>query len=387
MQVSGVGCSVVDLLYELPLEAQERLSPYLSRSLGDGGLIRGGAALKSHVAALGGGSVERWVKEVVGEALPRRALGGVAVVSLIAAAQLLPGAKVRFRSNVSDDADGDWLLEQMARTPLCRDWIVRRPGRYPTTVILNEQLGGHGERTFICGPGVSKELAVRPEEVPSEFFSSEVVLFGAMWWEPHLHENLGALLERSRRSRAVTVVGTAFDPSRSQARTRWRLGDSDEVYRHIDILVMDHAELLLHSGEADPARGRDFFQRAGVGAFLVTDGPRPVYYWSGGGGACAPEEGRLEIPELLLRDCERGVLPQGDSVGCGDNFLGGVVASVAQQREEGGGIALRKAAVLGCLCGSIASTHSGGVFFEKSPGEKRSLMERYRVPYQAQVGP
>ena len=88
-----------------------------------------------------------------------------------------------------------------------------------------------------------------------------------------------------------------------------------------------------------------------------------------------------------MRDRERGVLQRGDSVGCGDNFLGGVVASLAQQREEGGGIALRKAAFLGCLCGSLASTHSGGVFFEKSPGEKRSLVERYRLPYEAQVGP
>jgi sugar/nucleoside kinase (ribokinase family) len=386
MRISGVGCCVVDLLYELPGEAQERLARYLTRVEGDGGLIRGGAVLKSAVEALGGGSVDRWVAEVVGDVPPHRALGGVAVVSLIAAAQLLPEAKVRFYSNVSDDDDGDWVSAQIARTPLSREKIRRRPGRYPTTVILNERRGGHSERTFICGPGAAPELALRPGELDADFFRSEVALFGAMWWEPLLHAELFSLLEASRRARAVTVVGTAFDPARSEVRSRWRLGDSDEVYRQIDVLVMDHAELLLHSGEQEPSRAREFFQRSGVGAFLVTDGVRPVYYWSGGGGACAPAEGHLPIAEALVGDREKGVLPTGDSVGCGDNFLGGVAASVARQREAGGRVGLREAALLGCLSGGIASTHAGGVFFERRPGEKLALLERYRVPYLAQLG-
>jgi sugar/nucleoside kinase (ribokinase family) len=212
-----------------------------------------------------------------------------------------------------------------------------------------------------------------------------VVLFGAMWWEPFLHAELTALLRRCRRAGATTVLGTAFDPSRSELRSRWRLGDSDEAYRHIDVLVMDHAELLLHTGELDPARAREFLQRSGVGAFLVTDGPRPVYYWSGGGGACARAEGHLSIPEALVRDRECGALPTGDSVGCGDNFLGGVAASVAQPRQVGGKVSLRQAAMLGCLSGGIATTHAGGVFFERVPGEKRGLVEKYRVLYEAQL--
>lgn len=385
MRISGVGCSVVDLLYDLPPEAQERLARYLSRTPGDGGFIRGGAVLKSTVEALGGGSIDRWVAGVVGDATPRRALGGVAVVSLIAAAQLLPEAQVRFHSAVSDDEDGRWIFGQMARTPIDLSRILQRAGRYPTTVILNETHDGHSERTFICGPGASPELALRPEELDQDFFGSDVALFGAMWWEPRLHADLAALLRKARAAGAVTVVGTAFDPARSQVRTRWALGDSDETYRHADVLVMDHAELLLHSGEREPERARAFFQRSGVGAFLVTEGLRPVYYWSGGAGACAPAEGRLPIPEALVRDRERGVLPTGDSVGCGDNFLGGVAASVARQRQGGGRIQLREAALLGCLSGGIASTHAGGVFFEQAPGEKRALVERYRIPYQAQL--
>jgi hypothetical protein len=34
---------------------------------------------------------------------------------------------------------------------------------------------------------------------------------------------------------------------------------------------------------------------------------------------------------------------------------------------------------------TITWTHAGGVFFEQTPGEKRALVERYRIPYEAQL--
>lgn len=147
---------------------------------------------------------------------------------------------------------------------------------------------------------------------------------------------------------------------------------------------MDRTEALGHSGEPDLERAAAFFKASGVGAFAVTQGVEPVLFWSGG-GAFAPAEGRLPIPAAILQDKASGALPTGDSVGCGDNFLGGVAASAAEQLRRGRPLDLRQAVILGCLSGGIASTHAGGVLQERSPGEKRELAERYRRRYQDQL--
>ena len=44
-------------------------------------------------------------------------------------------------------------------------------------------------------------------------------------------------------------------------------------------------------------------------------------------GGFVPTAGAID------RDKERGILPVGDTVGCGDNFCGGVVASIARQQD------------------------------------------------------
>ena len=89
--------------------------------------------------------------------------------------------------------------------------------------------------------------------------------------------------------------------------------------------------------------------------------------------------------EAILRDQVSGALPRGDSVGCGDNFVGGVVASIAMQRRTGRPLDLGEAAILGNLSGGIASAHAGGVLDERHPGEKRDLVLRYRPLYERQL--
>jgi sugar/nucleoside kinase (ribokinase family) len=374
MRISGVGCCVLDALHDVPPgEGEARMARYLSRVHGDGGLVRGAAVLRKALEERHRRPVADLVAEISGDAQ--------------ASLKLLRGEEVEVRlyGNLSDDEDGALVRRLLGRTPVSIDRMGTRPGRFPCTHILNEP-GAHGtgERSFICETGTSDALAMAPEELDREFFESEVALFSAMWWEPRLHARLTSLLAECKRSGSVTVVGTAFDPSRSHDRGRWALGDSDEAYRHVDALVMDRAEALLHSGEAELDRALEFFRRAGVGACVVTQGVEPVHYWSRG-STFAPEEGQLPVPAAILRDKASGALPSGDSVGCGDNFVGGVVSSMALQLRRGGSLSLREAVILGNLAGGIASTHPGGVLDERYPGEKRDLVERYRHPYQEQL--
>ena len=387
MRISGAGCCVLDVLHEVPPgEGQARLAPYLSRAPGDGGLVRGAAVLRSALEARAGRPVTEIAAEIAG-AGSRTTLGGVAAAALVAAAQIVrgEGIEVRLYANLSDDKDGALVRRLLSRTPLSTARLGTRRGRYPKTHILNERGdGGVAERSFIAEAGVSDALALAPEDLDRDFFESEVALFSAIWWEPRLCARLTDLLAACRRAGAVTVVGTAFDPARGGDRGRWPLGDSDEAYRHIDLLVVNRAEALLHSGEADLDRALAFFRRAGAGAVLVTQGVEPVLYWSGG-RPFTPAEGRVPVVEAILRDQASGALPTGDSVGCGDNFVGGVVASIAMQRRTGRPLDLREAAILGNLSGGIASAHAGGVLDERHPGEKRDLVLRYRPLYERQL--
>ena len=387
MRISGAGCCVLDVLHEVPPgEGQARLAPYLSRAPGDGGLVRGAAVLRSALEARAGRPVTEIAAEIAG-AGSRTTLGGVAAAALVAAAQIVrgEGIEVRLYANLSDDEDGALVRRLLSRTPLSTARLGTRRGRYPKTHILNERGdGGVAERSFIAEAGVSDALALAPEDLDRDFFESEVALFSAIWWEPRLCARLTDLLAACRRAGAVTVVGTAFDPARGGDRGRWPIGDSDEAYRHIDLLVVNRAEALLHSGEADLDRALAFFRRAGAGAVLVTQGVEPVLYWSGG-RPFTPAEGRVPVVEAILRDQASGALPTGDSVGCGDNFVGGVVASIAMQRRTGRPLDLGEAAILGNLSGGIASAHAGGVLDERHPGEKRDLVLRYRPLYERQL--
>lgn len=387
MRISGVGSCILDVLHDLPPGGgEDRLAPYLSRAEGDGGLRRGGAVLRRLLEARFGRTSAELMQEL-GGGPPRYTLGGVAAASLVSAAQLLhgQGAEVRLYSNLSDDEGGVQVRRALARTPLCPARLGLRRGRCPSTTILNEQgADGSAERSFITEPNIHEELALEPAELDCEFYESEVTLFAGVRWEPHLCAGLTRILAECRRAGSLTVLGTAYVNMPGGSRERWPLGDSDEAYRHLDLLVMDRTEALGHSGEQDLGRAAAFFKASGVGAFAVTQGVEPVLFWSGG-GAFAPAEGRLPIPAAILQDKASGALATGDSVGCGDNFLGGVAASVAEQLRRGRPLDLRQAVILGSLSGGIASTHAGGVLEERAPGEKRALVERYRRRYEAQL--
>ena len=76
-----------------------------------------------------------------------------------------------------------------------------------------------------------------------------------------------------------------------------------------------------------------------------------------------------------------------DTTGCGDNFVGGVLASVVNQLGNGPVKPdLREACCWGIVSGGFACFYMGGTYLENKNGEKRSKIEPFYEAYLKQIG-
>lgn len=77
----------------------------------------------------------------------------------------------------------------------------------------------------------------------------------------------------------------------------------------------------------------------------------------------------------------------GDTTGCGDNFAGGVIASVASQlmAKNGQPVDMQDAIAMGTASGGYACFYHGGTFFEKHKGEKKESIFAYYESYLNQL--
>jgi sugar/nucleoside kinase (ribokinase family) len=126
---------------------------------------------------------------------------------------------------------------------------------------------------------------------------------------------------------------------------------------------------------------------------LVTNGARDVYLW-----ADSPLFGKVPMQTLPVSAAVGKALKEGrkgDSTGCGDNFAGGVIASIAKQlshvsplsRRGVGGEALNSHLSLiestkwGIVSGGFACFYYGGTYIEKKEGEKLTLLQELYDQY------
>lgn len=389
--IKGTGCSLADILYTgIDFEGEE-FARFRSRSAGDGGLVPGQLVFAREIERFAGLDVDEILSTVTRGAPPAsRNLGGPAVVALINASQFLYDRReieISFKGAAGDDDNGHFILSTIGATSLAIDDYKIVPGASPVTYVLSDPSfhDGHGERTFINNVAAAGSLA--PADLDSTFFDGDILLFGATGLVPQLHDGLTELLERAKRGGSMTVVTTVYD-FRSEKRSplkRWLLGSSDESYRYIDLLVTDREEALRLSGGDSLAEAAEFFVRRGVGAFVITNGPDPVQFYARG-GLFAPAEGSLPV-SLRVSEELAGSGHHGDTTGCGDNFAGGMIASIALQMNRGsaGELDLPSACALGMVSGGFACFYLGGTFHEREAGEKRAAIVPFYESYRAQV--
>jgi len=387
--VSGVGCCLVDLLYNGIDFNSETIRPYLSKERGDGGLTPGKLVFQEEFETFCKVPFIEVLNMITGgKSHDKINIGGPSIVSLINLAQLTgkENCEVRFYGRGGNDEIGKYLLSALQKTPvILKDYRLIN-SRTPSTVVLSDPSfdNGHGERMFINSIGAAWEH--RPEELDDDFFTSDIVVFGGTALVPRIHDNLTDLLRKAKSKGCITVVNTVFDFRNEKAdpSKRWPLGESDVSYRFTDLLIADQEEALRLSGEHDRESALKFFIKNGVSSLIITNGSKNILVYSDGKLFGASETIEMPVSQRVVEENKSN--KGGDTTGCGDNFVGGVIASVVNQRYNG--ILhpdLCEACSWGIVSGGFTCFYMGGTWFEEKPGEKLERIKPYYESYREQI--
>lgn len=392
MIIAGTGCVLMDYLYngvDFAAPACRRLQ---SRQPGDGGLVPGQLVFAEDLEGFAARPLAQLMQDLVGTRPPdAENLGGPAVVAMIQAAQLLAGTgdfQLGFHGARGEDAAGQALARILAQTPLEARRLLAKPGNTPLTNVLSDPnyLQGKGERTFINRLGAAGDFT--PEDLDESFFGAQLQLFGGTALVPKLHDALRQCLSETRRRGGLAVVGTVYDFRNEQLHPErpWPLGDSIQTYRQIDLLVADREEARRLSGCADPAAAVRQFLAWGAGAVIVTRGTDPVLLQSAGTRFAPLALTELPVSAAICRELAEHPERRGDTTGCGDNFVGGVLAALATQLAQARMPDLATACAWGIVSGGLACFQLGGTRLERYPGEQRQQLRPRLLAYAAQIG-
>jgi sugar/nucleoside kinase (ribokinase family) len=388
--VSGVGCCLVDRLYSNISFTSESFSEYLSKKPGDGGLTPGKLVFMEEFEKFAGRDFLDVQKVLTqGQQPDKINIGGPSIVALIHAAQMLESTDCtcRFYGCGGNDDDGEFLLSALRKTPVNTENYKVAGKMTPSTVVLSDPQfdGGHGERIFINSIGAAWDFS--PEELGDDFFDSDIVVFGGTALVPNIHDNLTQLLEKAKSKGCFTLVNTVYDFRNEKANpaAKWPLGKSDESYQNIDLLIADFEEALRLSGKPALDEAMQFFAKKGTKAVLITNGSNPVQLFSDGSAFLKSDHTQMPVSSSVSEELKKG--HSGDTTGCGDNFVGGVIASLVQQLRAGvDKLDLKEACTWGIISGGYACFYVGGTFMEQYPGEKLELIRPYYDHYKYQSG-
>jgi len=393
ISVAGTGCALADYLYTGVRFNAPVFLKYLSHQDGDGGLAPGKLVFTEELERFSGVPYPEISKELTGGEVPSTInIGGPGLVSLINASQLLPGDEfeVRFYGGTGRDQTADFIEDLVRKTPLNIDHYHRiSDKRTPFTDVLSDPTfdNNHGERTFVNNIGAAWDYT--PELLGDDFFDANIVCFGGTALVPQIHDNLTLLLIRAKEKGCLTVVNTVFD-FRNEKRNPgqpWPLVESQENYRLIDLLIMDCEESLKISGKKSIEEAARYFVSLDIATLVITNGAQEFYVFSNGKLFEKWELQKLPVSQRVSHDFINNPASKGDTTGCGDNFAGGIIASLARQLKTGeaGRLNLTEAIAWGVASGAFACYYVGGTYIEHEEGEKNKIVEIFKYQYIQQI--
>ena len=394
VEVAVAGCSLADFVYANVDFTSEAFRSCTSVKDGDGGLQAGKLVFADSLSAFAGKPYETLLQSITGGAAPdKKNLGGPGIVGAINAAQILEDSWARFSfyGATGNDACGEFIRSVIAKTPVDTSNYITLSGPSPCSDVLSDPRAndGKGERTFVNTIGAC--YGYKMENLPESFFEADIVWLGATALVPGLHENLSSILKKAKDNGALTVVSTVFDfiNEAKNPEKRWPMGDGDEAWKYIDLLLVDWDEAVRLTGCSTLEEIHAFLEQSGVGAYAITHGAKDFYVWSS--GELFEKTPLTVLPVSALVDADLAAHPElrGDTTGCGDNFAGGFTASLVQQYIEGaafGEFSITDAAAWAAASGGFACFCLGGTFVEEYEGEKREKLQRYHDAYFAQLG-
>jgi sugar/nucleoside kinase (ribokinase family) len=391
--ISGTGCALADLIYNRVSFASREFQKYTSRLTGDGGLSPGKLVFTEELEKFSGKPYPEILAELVGNRPPDKMnVGGPSLVSMIHAVQMLgkEDFEVRFYGMGGNDEHTPQIFEMVQQTPLEITNYKTSPNKpTPTTDVFSDPDydNGHGERTFVNNIGAAWDFTA--ELLEDEFFETDIQCYGGTALVPHLHDNLTGLLKRSKQNDCITVVNTVFDfrNQKSNPGKPWPLLDSFEDYMLIDVLIMDCEEAMKISGTSNIDEAARFFASTPVSSFIITNGANELYTKSNGTLFEKTELMKFPVSKMIAREIAANPGLRGDTTGCGDNFAGGIITSLAMQLKstDKGTFNLTEAISWGVSSGGFCCFTVGGTYLEPFTGEKRQRIRAIQEDYKKQL--
>jgi len=378
MRIQGTGCCLIDSIYRNCSYQSKAFFRLWSKKRGDGGLIEGGLVFTEDLEAYAKLSHQQIIASLGNNReADGKNLGGPAVVALVHASQILvdQNVEVTFHGVVGADENADLVRSTIESTPLRAELKTVPTMSTPTTEVFDDpsMRGGKGERSFINTIGAA--YAFDATDLPPSFYDSDILLLGGTALVPNLHDQQHQVLKMAKERGCVTVVGTVYDFRNEKASStgRWPLG-SLPAYPFIDVLVCDEQEALRLTGTSlveDAAKQLIAF---GVGAFIITRGALPMLLWSSGKLIESTPLSTLPVSAYMDELMQKDPSLRKDTTGCGDNFLGGVLVSIAKQLESGAPLSMVDICAWGAASGGYTCTYHGGTYLEKEKGEKAAQL-------------
>jgi sugar/nucleoside kinase (ribokinase family) len=387
--VSGVGCCLVDLLFNGIDFHSNTIKPYLSIKRGDGGLNPGHLVFREEFEKYSGTSFDILLNKITGgKSHDMINIGGPSIVSLINAAQLIDKetCEVRFYGCGGNDEIGKFLFSSLQKTPVILKDYKLINNQTPSTVVLSDPSydEGHGERIFINSIAAAWDYG--PDHLDDEFYASDIVVFGGTALVPQIHDHMTTLLKKAKSEGCITIVNTVFDFRNEMASPseKWPLGESDDSYGYIDLLITDMEEAFRLSGKTDTSSAIKFFQDKKVASLIITNGSKNISTYSDGSFFYRSGLKEMPVSQKITEDLRSA--RSGDTTGCGDNFAGGVIASVVSQLQNGKKKPdLQEVCSWGIASGGFACFYIGGTYFEEHSGEKLEKIRPYYNSYIKQI--
>jgi sugar/nucleoside kinase (ribokinase family) len=391
--ISGAGCAIADLIYNRVSFSGPGFLKYSSKIPGDGGLSPGKLVFTEELEKFSGKKYSEILKDIVGN---RPAdimnVGGPSLVALIHVAQMLDKEyfDIKFFGITGKDENAKRIFNIADQTPLdTRNYLSISGKPTPTTDVFSDPHydHGHGERTFVNNIGAAWDFS--PDKIGDEFFDSHIQCYGGTALVPQLHDKLSCLLKRSNQSDCITVVNTVFDfrNQKNNPGKNWPLLESNTDYQYIDVLVMDCEEALRISGMDSIVAAAEFFASTAVSSFVITNGADDIYTWSGGTLFTKSGIQKFPVSRLISQELKNNPGLKGDTTGCGDNFAGGIITSLALQMKNSkkGSFSLPDAISMGVASGGFCCFYFGGTYLEKQPGEKKKKVLALKNEYFKQL--
>lgn len=382
MRITGIGCCLLDSIYNGIDFEQPRFKALYSKKRGDGGLDAGKLVFFDNLQTYSGLTRKELAETLTeGNQPDATNLGGPAVVGMVNAAQLLENtsAAVSFEGVVGDDWFGRRILEIVDKTPLINNLRTIKGESTARTLVLADK----NERTFVNDIAVAYKMT--PDALSDDFFNSDIVLCGGTALVPNIHDNLTEILRKAKANGSITVVGTVFDFRNEQKDPTgpWPLVTDWPL---IDVLVLDAEEAIRISGTDNVDAAAAFFEKTGIGAFIITQGSKRIIIHAKEGLFTAKALASMPVSAYIDQILAEHPEKKCDSTGCGDNFVGGVLASVAKQLMAGKNkLDITECCAWGASSGGFTLLYPGGTFIEEYKGQKAEIIEKIVSEYRKNI--